>query len=94
MRIIEVLAQLGGWCLQETHVRGVENILVMADGRTRWKENEICSRITEECLAVTEQAHKLGVEGAEMCPEILRAATHLDELRSRFGGLMRKVQGG
>ena len=66
---------------------------MLADGITRWKGDEIQSRLTKECPAVTWQAQELGVEGAEMCSEILRAATHSDELRSRLGGLMRKVGG-
>ena len=77
-------------CIRDS-VQGVENVL--ADGITRWKEDEIQSRLTEECPAVTWQVQEHGVEGAEMCSEILRAVTHSDELRSRLGRLMRKVGG-
>ena len=84
-----MLEQIRGWCFQAKHVRGVENGLV--DGITRWKENEIQSRLTKECPAVPWRAQELGAEGAGMCSEILHAATDLVELRSRLGRLMREV---
>ena len=90
MRIMGMLERIGRWSFQANHVRGVENTFV--DGIT-WNEREIQTRLTTECPTVSLQARKLGVEGTEMCPEILRAATHSDELRSRLGGLMRKVGG-
>ena len=68
MRIFGVLEQIGGWCIQAKHVRGVENGL--ADGMTRWKEHEIQSRLTKECPAVLWQAQELGPEGKGMCSEI------------------------
>ena len=91
MRIMGALERIGGWSFQAKYVRGVENIL--ADGITRWKEKEIQTRLTTECPTVSWQAQELGVEGTEMCSEILRKVTHSDELRSRLGGLMRKVGG-
>ena len=45
MRFFGVLEQIGGWCFQVKHVRGVENRL--ADGITRWKEDEIQSGLTK-----------------------------------------------
>ena len=89
MRILGVLEQIGGWCFQAKHVRGVENGL--ADGITRWKEDEIQSRLTKECPAVPWQVQELGPEGEGMCSEILHAATDLGGLRSRLERLMRKV---
>ena len=50
MLVLGVLEQIGGWCFQAKHVRGVENVL--ADGMTRWKEDEIQSRLPKECPAV------------------------------------------
>ena len=89
MRIMGVLERMGGWSFQAKHVLGVENVL--ADGETRWKEDEIQTRLTAERPTVSWKAQELGVEGTEMCTEVLRAATHSDELRSRQGRPMRKV---
>ena len=47
MRILGVMEQIMGWCFRAKHVRGVENGL--ADGITRWKEDEIQSRLIKEC---------------------------------------------
>ena len=91
MRIMGVLERIGGWSFQAKHVMGVENFL--ADGITRWKEDDIQTRLTTECPNVSWQAQDLGVGGTDMCSEILRAATHSDELRSRLRILMRKVEG-
>ena len=90
MRILGVLEQIGGWCFQAKLVRRVENGL--ADGITRWKENEIQSRLTKECPAVPWQAHEFGPEEAGMCSEILHQATDLGGLRIRLERLMRKVR--
>ena len=80
MTILEVLEKIGGWCFQAKHVSGVENEL--ADGITRWKEDEIQSRLTKECPAFPWQAQELGPEGGGKCSEILHAATDLGGLRS------------
>ena len=76
------LERIGGWSFQAKRVRGVENVL--ADGITRWKGSEIQIRLTAEHPTVLWQAQELGVEGEEMCSDILRAATHSDELRGRL----------
>ena len=91
MRIRGVLERIGRWSLQAKHVWGVENFL--ANRIARWKEDEIQTRLTEECPNVSWQAHDLGVGGTEMWSEILSAVTHSDELRSRLGRLVHKVGG-
>ena len=70
-------------------MQGVENVL--EDGITRWKGNNIQSRLTKETLVAPWKSQELGVEGAGGWSEILRPVTHLGELRSQLGGLMRKV---
>ena len=86
-----VLERLGGWSFQAKHVRGVDNFLV--HGITRWKGEDLQTRLAAECPNVSWQAQDLGVGGTEMCSEILRAAMHSNELRSRLGRLVRKVGG-
>ena len=64
---------------------------MLANGIKRWKIDEIKSMLTKEWPTVPWQAQEIGVERSGMRSEILRAATHLGELRSRPRGLMRKV---
>ena len=76
MRIMGLLEGVRGLSLQEKHVRGVENIIA---GRiTRWKKEEIQTTLTAECDTVSWQAQELGVNGTEICSEILHAATYPD----------------
>ena len=59
-------------------MRGVGNVLT--DGITRWKEDDMHNRLAAECPTFAWQAQELGVEGSEICWEILHAATRSDEL--------------
>ena len=72
MKIIGVLERIGGWRFQAKHVRGAENFL--AGGITRWKEDEIQTRLTAERPNVSWQAQDLGVGGTRcvrrFCPRL------------------------
>ena len=74
--IMRVLERIGGWSFQAKHVRGVGNVL--ADGITRWKEDEIPTSLTAEYPTVSWQGQEFRVHGTEMCLEFLHVATHLE----------------
>ena len=91
MRWLGVLESKGEWCFQAKHVPGVENTL--ADGLTRWKVEEIPNNLQRESPGTPWQVKELGEEELRVCSEILREATHLDELQRRLGQLMKDVGG-
>ena len=68
----------GVWCFQAEHVRRVDNRL--ADGITRWKEEEIQNNLTKENPRTVWQVQELGKEERRMCSEILREDTPFDGL--------------
>ena len=87
MRMMGALETIGGWCFQARHVPGVENRL--ADGITRWKEEEIADNLQLESPGTRWQVQELKVEEQQLCAEILREATHLGELQRRLEKITR-----
>ena len=79
------------WCFQSRHVPGVENRL--ADGLTRWPEDEIADNLQRDSPGSLWQVQKLGDKEQRVCAGILREATHLEELHQRLERLMKDVGG-
>ena len=89
MRMMGALEAKGGWCFQARHVRGVDNRL--ADGLTRWREEQIPEKLNAECPGIDWQVQELGTGEQLMCSEILREGTHLEELQLRLEKLTRRI---
>jgi len=58
MRMMGALEGRGRWCFQARHVRGVDNRL--ADGLTRWREEQIPEKLNAECPEIAWQVQELG----------------------------------
>jgi len=91
MRMMGVLEVEGGFGFQAKHVKGKENVL--ADGITRWPEGEVYDNLMRESPGSPWQVQDIGEEARRRFMEILREATHLEELRLRLAGVMREIGG-
>ena len=48
----------------------------LADGPTRWREEQIPEKLNEECPEIAWQVQESGTEEQLLCSEILRESTH------------------
>lgn len=78
MRLQESLEIETGFCFLASDVPWVKNEL--ANGLTRWPDHQVFERLTASLPGTVRQVQDLAEE-LKMCMEILRGATHLDELK-------------
>lgn len=91
MRMMGALEIEGGFCFQAKHIPGKENKL--ADGITRWPEEQVYDNLMRESPGTPWQVHELGDGTRRIFTEILREATHLEELQSRLARIIRGLGG-
>ena len=91
MRMMVALEARGEWCFQARHVQGIDNRL--ADGLTRWKEEQIPEKLNAERPEIAWQLQELGDREQLMCTEILRESMLLEELRLRLEVHTRRIGG-
>ena len=83
VRMMGALKAKGGGCFRARHIqRGINNRL--ADGLTRWVEEQISEKLNAERPEVAWQAQELGDRDQLMCTEILRESMYLEEKRRRL----------
>ena len=81
MRMMGALEAKGGLCFQARHVRGIDNRL--ANGRTRWKEEQSLEKLKAERPEIAWQFQALGDREQLICTERLRMSMLSEELRLR-----------
>ena len=73
MRTFQVLEMRNEWRFRAKHVRGIANTL--ADGISRWKRDEINSRLHVFRLDVRWQEQHLGQEAVDITSAVLASSS-------------------
>ena len=91
MRLLECLEVSSGWCFDALHVAGVENTI--ADGISRWKPEDIDSKLHAFRPEVAWHRQVLGPTGVALCLGMLAASSPTSQLRRRLTEHIRQVSG-